>query len=110
VRLLLDQNLSDRLLRVLEDPYPGSIHVRQVGLSAADDADLWTFASSEGLVIVSKDSDFHQRSLVHGHPPKVVWIRLGNCTTDQIAKLLSRHTEDLEAFDDDPEASFLVLS
>lgn len=110
MRLLLDQNLSDKLLRILEDHYPGSVHVRHVGLARADDEDLWAYAKGEGLVIVSKDSDFHQRSLVRGHPPKVVWIQTGNCTTDHIAELLRRHREDLGAFVDDSEASFLILS
>jgi predicted nuclease of predicted toxin-antitoxin system len=110
VRLLFDQNLSDRLLRVLDDDYPGSVHVRHVGLERADDEDVWRYAFDRGLVITSKDSDFHQRSLVRGHPPKVVWIRTGNCTTDRIAELLRLHREDLLTFDGDPEASFLILS
>lgn len=110
MRLLFDQNLSDRLLRILDDDYPGSVHVRHIDLARADDEDVWRYALDHGLAITSKDSDFHQRSLVRGHPPKVVWIRTGNCTTDRIAELLRRHREDLEAFGGDPEASFLILS
>lgn len=110
MKLLLDQNLSDRLLRILADDYPGSVHVRHVGLARADDEDVWRYALEEGLVITSKDSDFHQRSLVRGHPPKVVWIRTGNCTTDHIAQLLRHHRGDLAAFGDDPESSILTLS
>lgn len=110
MRLLFDQNLSDRLLRILDEEYPGSVHVRHVGLARADDEDVWRYAIDQGLVITSKDSDFHQRSLVRGHPPKVVWIQTGNCTTDRIADLLRRHREDLEGFDDDSEAAFLILS
>ena len=110
MKLLLDQNLSDRLLPILGDDYPGSVHVRNVGLARADDEDVWRYALDEGFVITSKDSDFYQRSLVRGHPPKVVWIRAGNCTTDRIAQLLRRHREDLKVFSDDPEASFLILT
>ena len=110
MRLLFDQNLSDRLLRILAGEYPGSVHVRHVGRGSADDEDIWRYAHDQGLVITSKDSDFHQRSLVRGHPPKVVWIHTGNCRTERIAELLRRHRADLEAFDDDPEASFLIIS
>lgn len=110
MKLLLDQNLSDRLLRTLAGEYPGSVHVRNVGLARADDEQLWRYALDQRLTITSKDSDFHQRSLVRGHPPKVVWLQTGNCATDRIAELLRRHRSDLEAFDADPQASFLILS
>jgi predicted nuclease of predicted toxin-antitoxin system len=88
VRLLLDQNLSPRLVAALTDLYPGATHVREVDLQAADDDVIWAYALDHGLVIVSKDADFHQRSFTLGHPPKVVWIRLGNCSTDAILTLL----------------------
>ena len=109
MKLLFDQNLSDRLLRILADEYPGSVHVRDVGLARADDEEVWQYALDQRLTITSKDSDFHQRSLVRGHPPKVIWLQTGNCTTERVAELLRRHREDLEAFDADPESSFLVL-
>lgn len=57
-----------------------------------------------------KDSDFHQLSFLRGHPPKVVWIRRGNCSTDEIESLLRQHEADLRAFEQDSDASFLVLS
>jgi predicted nuclease of predicted toxin-antitoxin system len=69
VRLLLDQNLSPRLLMVLGDLYPGSTHVREVGLQAADDDSVWRYAVAHGFAIVSKDADFHERSFLLGHPP-----------------------------------------
>lgn len=110
MKLLFDENLSDRLVGILEHEYPGSVHVRNVGLARADDEEVWGYALDQGLAITSKDSDFHQRSLVRGHPPKVVWLQTGNCATERIAGLLRRHQSDLEAFDGDPEASFLILS
>jgi hypothetical protein len=66
VKLLLDQNLSPRLLRTLEAVYPGSSHVRLLGLRDADDVVVWEFARDHDFIIVSKDSDFHQRSFVLG--------------------------------------------
>jgi predicted nuclease of predicted toxin-antitoxin system len=109
VRLLLDQNLSPRLLDALADLFPGSVHVRDVGLARADDEAVWTYAAREGFVVVSKDADFHQRSFLFGHPPKVIWIRRGNCSTDEIARLLREHRADLVAFDAAPEPSFLAV-
>ena len=107
--LLLDQNLSPRLLRLLDDVFPNSVHVRDVGLHRADDLLVWSYAASQGLVIVSKDSDFHQMSFLLGHPPKVTWIRLGNCSTTEIATLIRAHRDAIGEFLRNEEAGFLAL-
>jgi predicted nuclease of predicted toxin-antitoxin system len=70
----------------------------------------WDYAKQYGFVIVSKDSDFHQRSFVLGYPPKVVWVRLGNCSTADIERLLRHHADAIKAFDEDSETAFLSLS
>ena len=110
MRLLLDQNLSPRLARALASRFPGSEHVRSVSLERASDSEIWSFAASGGFVIVTKDSDFHQRSFLHGAPPKVVWLRVGNCTTSAIEEILLGASDTLLAFESDPTASFLVLT
>jgi len=110
VKLLLDQNLSHRLVAALQSEFPGSTHVREVGLQDADDATTWAFAREHGYVIISKDADFHQRSFVYGQPPKVVWLRVGNCTTEQVADTLRRYADDLRAFAQDEESAFLIVS
>lgn len=74
MKLLFDQNLSPRLVRLLADLFPGSTHVRDVGLGEADDVTIWTYAGLHGYTIVSKDSDFQQRSLLNGAPPKFIWL------------------------------------
>ena len=110
MRLLLDQNLSPRLKELLADLYRGCVHVRDVGLQSADDEVVWSYAGQHGLTIVSKDSDFRQRSFLFGHPPKVIWIRRGNCSTTEIAAILRTHHHDLLTFERDEEGSFLTLS
>ena len=109
MKLLLDQNLSPRLVQSLAATYPGQSHVREVGLHTADDEVVWAYAAEQGFVIASKDADFHQRSFVLGHPPKVVWIRRGNCSTAEIERLLVGHHAELIAFEQTQEASFLAL-
>jgi predicted nuclease of predicted toxin-antitoxin system len=110
VKLLFDQNLSHRLVTLLEDIFPDSEHVRNVGLKAADDLIVWEYAKANGFMVVSKDSDFHQRSLVLGHPPKVVWVRLGNCSTADVAALLRHYEETIKALADAAQVAFLSLS
>ena len=109
MRLLFDQNLSHRLVRVLADVYAGSQHVRDVGLKRAFDTEVWDYAGRSGFMIVSKDSDFHQRSLLMGFPPKVIWVRLGNCSTQAVEQVLRDHSSDVQRFEADPTASFLIL-
>jgi predicted nuclease of predicted toxin-antitoxin system len=109
VRLLFDQNLAPRLVAQLADVFPGSVHVRDLGMARAVDDAVWRYALAHELAIVSKDSDFHQRSFLAGPPPKVVWIRLGNCTTDDIEALLRREHAVVEAFADDPQLAFIAL-
>lgn len=109
MKLLLDENLSPRLVQRLEPVYPGTTHVDLVGLHGKADAEIWEFARRESYTIVSKDNDFRQLSVLHGPPPKVVWLSVGNVGTDAIAELLERHRGDVEAFNAAPEESLLVI-
>lgn len=86
------------------------MHVRDVGLREADDSVVWRYAREHGLTIVSKDSDFHQLSFIYGHPPKVVWLRVGNGPTAAVAALLRKERETMQRFYADPEAAFLALA
>ena len=110
MKLLFDQNLSSDLVRRLSDLFPESIHVKDLGMMRSEDGVIWTYARENGFVIVSKDSDFQQRSLVLGAPPKVVWLRVGNCPTRQIEKLLRDHSVELHTFETDELQSLLILS
>ena len=110
MKLLLDQNLSARLLPALEARYPGSAHVRELGMDRADDLRIWEHAIDGGFVIVSKDTDFYQRSILFGHPPKVIWLAVGNCTTSAVRAALDSGAAAIEEFEVDDERSFLLLS
>ena len=88
MKLLFDQNLSHRLVGLLADLFPGSLHVAECGLADADDRMIWSFARDLNYVIASKDSDFSDLSFLFGAPPKAVWVRVGNGPTSVIAELL----------------------
>jgi predicted nuclease of predicted toxin-antitoxin system len=107
--LLFDENLAARLAAILSDVYPGSTAVELVGLRGAHDSAVWLHAATNGLVLVTKDEDFHRLSVVHGFPPKVIWIRLGNCGTADVARLLRARVEHVMAFVADKEVAFLAL-
>jgi predicted nuclease of predicted toxin-antitoxin system len=109
MKLLLDENLSPFLASQLSDLYPGSLHVRDCGLKGYSDWAVWQFARERSFTIVSKDSDFDQIRLMHGHPPKVIWVRLGNCTTPAIEDLLRTQSPVIHTFEESAAESLLIL-
>lgn len=109
MRLLFDQNLSPRLPGILGDLYPGSIHVREIGMQEASDEAVWNYAKTHGFTIVSKDADFQQRSLLFGAPPKFIWLRIGNCSVADSAEILRQHSASIHTFDLDTDQSHLML-
>jgi predicted nuclease of predicted toxin-antitoxin system len=109
LRLLLDENLSERLLLSLEDCYPDSNHVRQLGLGGATDRTIWSFAGQEGFVLVTKDEDFLDLSVSLGFPPRVVCLDIGNASNGRTAELFISGRPLIEDLIDHPEAGFLVL-
>ena len=110
MKLLFDQNLAGRLTNELGDLFPGSAHVMQLGMATATDAEVWTHAQEHGFCIVSKDADFQQLSAIRGQPPKVIWLRIGNCSTQRITALLRTNAKVIHAFSEDPASAYLILS
>lgn len=108
-KLLFDEHLAPRLAADLAEVYPDSSSVRAEGLEGASDTVVWSHAARAGFVLVTKDEDFHRLSVFHGFPPKVVWLRIGNCSTEEIADLLRTRRADIDAFVRHREAVFLAL-
>jgi len=109
VKLLFDENLSPKLSQRLADLFPDSVHVRDVGMKATADPTVWDYAKGNDFIIVSKDADMHDLSLVFGNPPKVVWLRLGNCSTRQVEELLRQDFDVIKLFYTDKTVSLLIL-
>src|SRR3990170_5379071 len=101
MKLLLDQNISRKLVKELEDLFPGSNHVYLLGLHKVSDEEIWKYARDNDFAIVTQDSDFHERSLVYGYPPKVIWLRIGNISTKNIKRLLKECSQDILLFEKD---------
>jgi predicted nuclease of predicted toxin-antitoxin system len=109
VKLLYDENLSPALVAQLAPLYPNSAHVHDIGLGVVDDSAVWKRAKQEGYCIVSKDSDYYNLSVLHGHPPKVIWLRLGNCSTETILECLRNYRATIEKFGADADESVLLI-
>ena len=109
MKLLFDHNLPPRLERGLADLFPRSQHVYSLGLERASDREICDFAREHGFAVVTKDADFEDLALVLGHPPKVVWIRRGNCSAKDVEILLRQQSAAILAFRDDQQARTLAL-
>ena len=109
MRILFDQNLSPALKSLLQDLYPQSLHMQDIGMSSAYDLDVWEYAKEHDLVIASKDSDFLHLSARYGHPPKVIRLMCGNCPTAEIEVLLRDYRAEVLAFHRNEHEAFLEL-
>jgi len=109
MKLLLDQNLPRQLAGSLQLNFPGSSHVWLLGMAEASDEDVWAYAAEHGYVIVSKDTDFINRALLRGHPPKVIYLKVGNCSSKTVRDILLSRLADILDFLDDPIESLLML-
>jgi predicted nuclease of predicted toxin-antitoxin system len=110
MKLLFDENLSFRLVAAIADIYPDSLHVREAGLLGAEDLLVWNYAADHDFLLTSKDTDFYERSLVFGAPPKIIWLRTGNCSVNETITLLRSQYIIIRHFSEDSISTFLPLT
>jgi predicted nuclease of predicted toxin-antitoxin system len=99
VKLLLDHNLSHRLVRRLSDIFPESTQTRLLGMSRSGDLEIWNYAREQGFVVVTLDKDFADLSFLRGAPPKVIWLRCGNSTVTDVENLLRANLDAIRQFE-----------
>ena len=109
VMLLFNQNLPPSLPRRLADLYPGSVHVKDINLAVVGDNPIWDYAKDRSLIVATKDTDYRDLSHRLGYPPKVVLIRLGNCSRDAVVSLLRERYADILALQRDERRGLLEL-
>jgi predicted nuclease of predicted toxin-antitoxin system len=109
MKLLFDHNLSPRLVGLLRDLFPESQHVSELGMDQDDDRTIWDYAAQHQFIVVTRDSDYNDLSMLLGFPPKVIWIRRGNCSTQAIETLLRNSERIIQEFDRTDEIGLLTL-
>ena len=109
MKLLLDENLSRRLVRRIEDLFHGSVHVASTGLLQAPDLAVWEFAKSNNFSIVTADADFYELATTLGPPPKVIWLRGCDYPTTVAEHLIRSQAIRIAEFMEDPERAVLIL-
>jgi predicted nuclease of predicted toxin-antitoxin system len=109
MKLLLDQNISRKLVKELAREFPKSNHVILLGLHEASDGEIWEYARDKNFVIVTQDSDFSERSILFGYPPKVIWLRTGNTSTTHVLQLLKERSKEIKHFVKDAKSGCLQI-
>ena len=109
MKLLLDHNLSHKLVRRLADIFPASAQTKLLGFGAVDDPIIWQHAKENGFVVVTLDKDFSELALQRGVPPKIIWLRCGNSTVAEVERLLRANFKDIENFETHPTAEVLEI-
>lgn len=98
MKLLFDQNISFRVVKNLQEKFPGAKHINELPETALSDKEIWNFAKSNEFSIVTFDADFNDLVTLYGHPPKIIWLRLGNTTSQSIVQIFNIHFEVIKSF------------
>jgi|WetSurMetagenome_2_1015567.scaffolds.fasta_scaffold498024_1 predicted nuclease of predicted toxin-antitoxin system len=107
MKLLFDQNISFRVIKGVLPVFPLAKQLRELGLENATDREIWEFAKKEDYTIVTFDSDFYDLTLLLGIPPKVIWLRLGNTSTDNLIRIITENQDVISEFVESPEHRLL---
>lgn len=98
MKLLLDQNISHRVVKLIEQHFPFASSVKQEKLTNADDITVWQYAKQNEFAIVTFDEDFFNIQLAKGFPPKIIWFKTGNISNKQVADFLIAQKEMITTF------------
>ncbi len=109
MKLLLDHNLSHRLIRRLADIFPDSTQTRLLGFNRADDPVIWEYARANGFVVVTLDKDFADLSFLRGAPPKFIWLRCGNSTVAEVEELMRLNLGTIREFEAKQDSDLLEI-
>ncbi len=109
MKLLLDENLSPRLVQRLQALFPGLTHVRDVGLARADDRAIWSWATENGFSVVTTDSDFVALAQRFGWPPKIIHLEQCDFPFRVIEEHLRRNAVRISEFHKDQNAGVLSI-
>lgn len=109
MKLLFDHNLSPGLTVRLSDLYPESTQTHLIHYGKSPDQAVWEYARGNGYVLVSKDSDFVEFATLYGFPPKFIWIKAGNCSTNRVEEMLRTHFQDIQTFVSDQTLDIYVI-
>jgi len=109
MKLLLDENISRRIVPDLNQLFPGTSHVSLLDLERYSDQAIWEYAKGHDFVIVSKDHDFIDLQSLYGFPPKLIILLLGNSSNDDVLKALQASSSEIITAIADVETGYIEI-
>ncbi|MBA3704647.1 MAG: DUF5615 family PIN-like protein [Bacteroidetes bacterium] len=109
MNLLFDQNISFKVPKRIQDIFPGAKHLSDLRLEGSKDIDIWEFAKNNNYCIVTYDWDFIDISTLKGFPPKIILLRIGNTSTDNIISKIQADSKLITEFINSPDLAFLEI-
>lgn len=107
--LLLDQNISFKVAREIQDIFPGAKHLSDLQIENYKDIEIWQFAKLYNYCIVTFDYDFIDLSTLKGFPSKIIWLRMGNTSTGNLVSKIHNEFKPIEEFLSSTETAFLEI-
>jgi predicted nuclease of predicted toxin-antitoxin system len=96
MKFIVDAQLPPALARFLTDKGEDVIHVLDVAMMESSDSEIWERAVKDNLVIITKDEDFQIRASVSTIFPKIVWVRIGNCSRKELLNYFEHHWKQIK--------------
>jgi predicted nuclease of predicted toxin-antitoxin system len=109
MKLLLDQNISYKLISKLNKLFPGTNHVSRLGLDKASDLLIWNYAKDNNFILVTQDADFYELALLRGFPPKIIYLRCKDSSTKNIIKVITENFQEIEEFNNNEQYACIEL-
>lgn len=110
MKILFDQNISYRILPKISSLFPEAQQIRSLGLENSNDLQIWEYARKNNFTIVTFDADFIDLTNLKGFPPKIIWLRIGNTSTENLAKIINENHFKIGEFIENPELAFLEIT
>lgn len=107
--LLFDQNISFKVAQKIKDVFPGAKHLSDLRIESYSDVEIWQYAKTHNYCIVTYDFDFIDLSTLKGFPPKIIWLRIGNSTTEKICNKLISDVGLINEFLNSSDIAFLEI-
>ena len=104
MKLLLDENLSWRMIKKLTLHFTEVVHASELKIiQPADDSSIWNYAKKNGFTIISKDDDFEKIVLLRKAPPKLIYLKTYNLDTNKLTDLIIKNKDKIVEFDNSKE-------
>ncbi len=109
MNLLFDQNISFRIVKKVSTVFPNAKQVNDVNLLNSSDFNIWEYAKKHNYCIITFDNDFIDISVLKGFPPKIIWLRTGNTSTNLIAEKIIENKNLIQDFIQNSEHGYLEI-